>query len=62
MLKEAHRYVVFEKRVLQRIFGSGRVEVTGVWRKMYSGELPKHYLLQDTMRMIKSRKMRLTEM
>lgn len=28
MLKEAHRFMVFEKRVLQRIFGSGRVEVT----------------------------------
>jgi hypothetical protein len=28
MLKEAHRFRVFEKRVLKRIFGSARVEVT----------------------------------
>jgi len=62
MLKEAHRFMVFEKRVLQRIFGSGRVEVTWVQRKMYSEELSKHYLLQDTMTLIKSWKMRLTEM
>jgi hypothetical protein len=27
MLKEAHRFMVFETRVLKKIFGSGRVEV-----------------------------------
>jgi hypothetical protein len=33
---------VFENRVLRRIFGPKRDEVTGEWRKLHSGEF--HYL------------------
>jgi MarR-like DNA-binding transcriptional regulator SgrR of sgrS sRNA len=33
-LKEEHRLRVFEKKVLRRIFGSKRLEVTGEWRKI----------------------------
>jgi hypothetical protein len=32
ILREKHRLRVFENRVLRRIFGSRRDEVTGEWR------------------------------
>jgi hypothetical protein len=32
-LREEHRLGVFENRVLRRIFGPKRDEVTGEWRK-----------------------------
>jgi hypothetical protein len=38
-LREAHRLRVFENRVLRRIFGQKRDEVTGVWRKLHNEEL-----------------------
>jgi hypothetical protein len=36
-LREEHRLRVFENRVLRRIFGRKRDEVTGEWRKLHSG-------------------------
>jgi hypothetical protein len=33
-LKEKHRLRVFENRVLRRIFGSKRDDVSGGWRKL----------------------------
>jgi hypothetical protein len=38
-LKEEHRLGVFVKRVLRRIFGPKRNEVTGEWRKLHNEEL-----------------------
>jgi hypothetical protein len=38
-LREEHRLRVFENRVLRRIFGPKRDEVTGEWRKHHNGEL-----------------------
>jgi hypothetical protein len=38
-LKEEHRLGVFENRVLRRIFGPKRDEVTGEWRKLHNREL-----------------------
>jgi hypothetical protein len=38
-LSEEHRLRVFENRVLRRIFGPKRDEVTGEWRKLHSEEL-----------------------
>ena len=38
-LREESRLSVFESRVLKRIFGPKRDEVTGVWRKLHNGEL-----------------------
>jgi hypothetical protein len=38
-LREEHRLRVFENRVLRRIFGQKRDEVTGGWRKMHNEEL-----------------------
>jgi hypothetical protein len=35
-LREEHRLRVFENRVLRRIFGLRRDEVTGEWRKLYN--------------------------
>jgi hypothetical protein len=38
-LMEEHTLRVFENRVLRRIFGPKRDEVTGEWRKLHSDEL-----------------------
>jgi len=38
-LWEEHRLRVFENRVLKRIFGPKRDEVTGEWRKLHNEEL-----------------------
>jgi hypothetical protein len=43
---------------LRRIFGPKREEVTGEWRKMHSGELHNLYSSPDTIRQIKSKRMR----
>jgi hypothetical protein len=49
---------VFENRVLKRIFGPKRDEVTGEWRKLHNGELHNLYSSPDIIRQIKSRRMR----
>ena len=41
-LREVHRLRVFENRVLRRIFGPKRDEVTGEWRKLHNEELNGH--------------------
>jgi len=57
-LREEPRLRVFENRVLRRIFGPKRDEVTGEWRKLYSEELNNLYSSPNIVRVIKSRKMR----
>jgi hypothetical protein len=57
-LREDHRLRVLENRVLRRIFGPNRDEVTGGCRKFYSIELDNLYSLPNIIRMIKSRRMR----
>jgi hypothetical protein len=49
---------VFENRVLRRIFGPKRDEVTGEWRKLNNEELHNLYSSQDIIRQIKSRRTR----
>jgi hypothetical protein len=49
---------VFENRVLWRIFGLKRDDVTGEWRKLYSEELHILYSSPSIIRQIKSRRMR----
>jgi hypothetical protein len=49
---------VFENRVLRRIFGPKRDEVTGEWRKLHNEELRDLYSSPSTIRIIKSRRMR----
>jgi hypothetical protein len=50
---------MFENRVLRRIFGPNRDEVTGGWRTMHNEERYKLYSLPNVIGMIKSRRKRL---
>jgi hypothetical protein len=54
----AYRLRVFENRVLRRIFGSKRDEVTGEWRKLHNEELNNLYSSPDIIRQVKLRRMR----
>jgi hypothetical protein len=56
--REEHRLRVFENRVLKRMFGPKRDEVTGGRRKLHDEELHNLYSLPRIMTMIKSRRMR----
>jgi hypothetical protein len=49
---------VFENKVLRRIFGPKRDEVTGGWRKLHNQELRDLYSSPSIIRIIKSRRMR----
>jgi hypothetical protein len=55
--REEHRLRVFENRVLRRISGPKRDEVTGEWRKLHAEELHNLYS-QRNIRQIKSRRMK----
>jgi hypothetical protein len=52
---------VFENRVLRRIFGPKRDDVTGDWRKLHNEELYNLYSSPNIIRMIKSRRNRWVE-
>jgi hypothetical protein len=49
---------LFENRVLRKIFGPKREEITAEWRKLHNGELRILYSSPDIIRQIKSRRMR----
>ena len=49
---------MFEKRVLRRLSGPKRDEVTGEWRKLHSEEISNLYSLPNIVRVVKSRRMR----
>jgi hypothetical protein len=53
ILMEERRLKMFENRVLRRIFGPKRDEVTGKWRKLHSEELNDLYSLLNIFRVIK---------
>ena len=57
-LREEHRLMVFENRVLRRVFGPKMDEVTGEWRKLHNEELNDLYSLPNIVRVVKSRWMR----
>jgi hypothetical protein len=58
ILREKHTARVFKNRVLRRIFGPKRGEVTGDWRKLHNEEFNKFYSSPSIIKMIKSRRMR----
>jgi hypothetical protein len=52
-LREEHRLRVFENRVLRRILGPKRGEVTGEWRELYNEELHVLYSFPKIIRQMK---------
>jgi hypothetical protein len=56
-LREEHTLRVFGNRVLKKIFGLKRSEVTGGWRRLHNEALHNLYSLPSIIRMITSRTM-----
>jgi hypothetical protein len=57
-LSEERRLRVFENRVLRKVFGPKRDEVTGEWTNLHNEELNDMYFLPNIVRVVKSRRMR----
>jgi hypothetical protein len=56
-LREESRLRVFENKVLRRIFGPKRDEITGEWRRLHNKELYALYS-PNIIRVMKSRRLR----
>jgi hypothetical protein len=52
-LREAHGLREFENRVLRKIFGSKREELTRDWRKFHNGDLNDFYSLPSIVWVVK---------
>jgi hypothetical protein len=57
-LREECRMRVFENKVLRRIFGLKRDEVTGEWRRLHNTELYDLFSSSNIIQVIKSRRLR----
>ena len=57
-LRVERRLSGFENRVLSRIFGPKRDEVTGEWRRLHNKELYALHSTPNIIRLIKSRRLR----
>ena len=60
-LREERRLRVFESRVLRRIFGPKRDDLTGEWRKLRNEELNDLYSSPNIVKVIKWRRIRWAE-
>jgi hypothetical protein len=56
-LRKEQRLKVYENRLLRRIFGPKRGEVTGGWRRLHNEELDNFYS-STNIRMVKTKRMR----
>ena len=56
-LREERKLMVFENKVLRRILGPRRDDVTGEWRRLHNEELNDLYCSPNIMRVIKWRRM-----
>jgi hypothetical protein len=57
-LREEHSLRVIQNKMLRRLFGTRRDEVTGGWRKLHNEELHDLHTSPSIIRIMKSRKMR----
>ena len=60
-LREEHRLRMYENKVLRKISGAKRDEITGEWRKLHNDELHTLYSSPNTIRNLKSRRLRWAE-
>ena len=60
-LREEHRLRVFENKVLRKIFGAKRDEITREWRKLHNAELHAYFSSPNIIRDLKSRRLRWAE-
>ena len=58
IFREEHRLRVFENKVLRKIFGANKDEITGEWRKLQNAELHTLYSSSNIIRNLKSRRLR----
>ena len=57
-LREEHRLRVFENKVIRKIFGAKKDEITGEWGKLHNAELHALYSSPNIIRSLKSRRLR----
>ena len=57
-LREEHRLRLFENKVLRKIFGAKKDEITGEWRKLHNAELHSLYSSPNIIKSLKSRRLR----
>ena len=57
-LREEHRLRVFENKLLRKIFGAKKDEITREWRKLHNAELHALYSSPNIDRNLKSRRLR----
>ena len=57
-LADKHKLRVFENKVLRKIYGPKRDEMTGEWRRLHNEELHGLYDSPDVVRIMKSRRLR----
>jgi hypothetical protein len=58
ILREEFRLWIFENRLLRRIFGPKKYDVTGEWRKLHKKELYALYSSSNISLVIKPRRLR----